>query len=414
MKKKLLFVSLAFPPKSDPEALQTAKYFHYLQKHQDLQIDVVTSAIPTLYMPYDPDLEPYAKGIHQLVNIRLKENRYVNYALNRLGLQDLVFPDVKQSFHQQFKRAIKQLNEKPDLIYSRSDPKSSTVMAYKLKLALNVPWILHMSDPWADCPMKRMTGRIYKKNDRWEKKCFDTADIISLTSIPTIEFYKKKYPGIAGKFRFYPNVYENVNGTEHNVDGKDSANRKFRIVYTGGLAEERSPEFLLRPLKELFDQKPALTDQIEVVFAGDADSRNRAVFQSYNLPFVKWIGKIPFQEALRLQQSSNYLVVIDNPISDPSLSMFFPSKLLDYMVARKRILAITTKGSASDQVMRDLKGDVCSHDETETIKQAIVMAVEAFAKGDKDYLTNERPPQKYEAHYNADRLYNEIITLLDV
>ncbi len=51
MKKKILFVSLAFPPKADPEGLQTAKYFHYLQKHKDLQIDVVTSAIPTL-MPW--------------------------------------------------------------------------------------------------------------------------------------------------------------------------------------------------------------------------------------------------------------------------------------------------------------------------------------------------------------------------
>jgi len=414
MKKKVLFVSLAFPPKSDPEGLQTAKYFHHLQKHKDLQIDVVTSAIPTLYMPYDADLEPYAAGIHQLVSIPLRENRDVNYLLYRLGLQNMVFPDVKQAFHKQYKKAIRQLKEKPDVIYSRADPKSSTVMAYKLKQALNVPWILHMSDPWADCPMKRMSGNTYKKHNEWERRCIEAADVVSLTSIPTLEFYTKKYSHLAGKFRFYPNVYEHANGSEVQENSSSSDQQKFRIVYTGGLADERSPEFLLKPLKELFQQNPGLADQMEVVFAGDVDGKNRAVFQTYNLPFVKWIGKVPYKEALRLQQSSHYLVVIDNPIADPAMSMFFPSKLLDYMVARKRILAITTKGSASDLVMKDLKGDVCDHSETEGIKNAIINALNAFEKKDQHDLTNEQPPEKYEAYYNAERLYNEIINLINV
>jgi hypothetical protein len=410
----ILFVSIAFPPKSDPEALQTAKYFHYLQKHKDLQIDVVTSAIPTLYMPYDPDLEPYATGVNQLVSIPLKENRYKNYILNRLELQAMAFPDVKKSFHIQFKKAIKQLNERPDLIYSRADPKSSTLMAYKLKQELKVPWIMHMSDPWADCPMKRMSGRIYKSNDKWEKKCFESADIISLTSIPTIEFYKKKYPGLAGKFHFYPNVFEYLKDDENDVFERISIDRRFKIVYTGGLAEERSPEFLLKPLKEMFIDDPNLTDKIEVVFAGDVDGRNRSIFKRYSLPFVKWIGKVSYKEALQLQRSSDYLVVIDSPINDPAMSMFFPSKLLDYMVARKRILAITTKGSASDQVMNDLKGDVCDHNDIDAIKKAIANALNAFENSDTDYLANGRPPEKYEAFYNAERLYNQIINLVNV
>lgn len=412
MKKKILFVSVAFPPKSDAEGLQTAKYFHHLQKHKDLQIDVVTSAMPTLYMQYDPDLERYATGINQLVTIPLRENRYVNYLLDRLGMQEAVFPDVKQSFHKQYRQALKKLKVMPDLIYSRSEPKSSTLMAYKLKAALKVPWILHMSDPWADCPLKKMSNGYYKKNNEWERKCFESANIISLTSIPTVEFYKKKYPDLSDKFRFYPNVYEYVNGEQQM--NESSSDRKFKIVYTGGLADSRSPEFLLKPMNELFDNNPELTDQLEVVFAGDVDARNRAVFQSYNLPFVKWVGKISFKEALRLQQSADYLVVIDNPIDDPAKSMFFPSKLLDYMVARKRILAITTKGSASGLVMRDLKGDVCDHNDTEAIKSTILKALDAFKNEEKDYLSNDHPPEKYEASYNAQRLYNEIITLLNV
>lgn len=414
MKKKILFVSVSFPPKSDPEGLQTAKYFHYLQKHPDLQIDVVTSAIPTLYMPYDPDLELYASGINQLISIPLRENRYINYARNRLGLEKTAFPDVKQSFHKQYRKVLKQLKEVPDVIYSRADPKSSTVMAYKLKAALKIPWILHMSDPWADCPITKRSGGYYRKHDEWERKCVETADIVSLTSIPTIEFYKKKYPRLSQKFRFYPNVFEHVKDSEENSTATGLAEQKIKIVYTGGLADERSPEFLLKPLSELFKENPGFSNQLEVIFAGDVDSRNRAVFQNYNLPFVKWIGKVPFKEALRLQRSADYLVVIDSPIEDPAMSMFFPSKLLDYMVARKRILAITTKGSASHQVMQDLKGDVCDHSETAAIKAAIMKALNAFKNKETDYLINNCPPEKYEASHNANRLYTEIITLLNV
>jgi glycosyltransferase involved in cell wall biosynthesis len=409
--KKLLFVSISFPPKSDPEALQTAKYFHYLQQYKDLQIDVVTSAIPTLYIPYDKDLEPYAKGVNQLIPVRLRENRYINFLRDRLGLQWTVFPDVKQSFHLQYKKVLKQLKEKPDLLYSRSDPKSSAIMAYKLKKALNVPWILHLSDPWADCPLENRKGKDYQKHDRWERRCVEAADIISLTSLPTISFYQKKYPEFSEKFRFFPNVFE-YNKEEKEVS--DSNGEKFRIVYTGGLAYDRSPGYLLEPLSELFKEDPEIGSKLEVIFAGDVDAKNRAVFQQYPLPFVKWLGKIPFKEALKLQQSANYLVLIDSPIADPSLSMFFPSKLLDYMVARKRILAITTPGSASDLVMRDLKGDVCSHQEKEKIKQSLIAAMAAFYQNQMDYLFNETPPEKYEALYNAGRLHTEINKLLYV
>lgn len=410
--KKILFVSVAFPPKSDPECLQTAKYFHHLQKHKNLQVDVVTSAVPTLYMPYDQHLETYAEGVNQLVAVQLRENRYINYLRNKLGFHSTVFPDVKQSFHKQYKKVIKAVKQKPDLIYSRADPRSSTIMAYHLKQYYKVPWILHMSDPWADCPLQNMTGKIYNKHNEWEHKCFESADLISLTSIPTIEFYKRKYPRIKEKFVFYPNVFENSNYVEQNADLLNFKNKKFRIVYTGGLAGSRSPAYFLKPLSELINSRPDIAENLEVIFAGDVDGKNRAVFQQYTLSCVKWIGKISFKEALQLQQSANYLLLIDSPIKDVSKSMFFPSKLLDYMVARKRILTITTKGSAAYEVMQDLKGDICSYNEIEKIKDSIIRTYEAFLCGDKNYLANDIPPEKYEASWNSGRLYNQIIDLL--
>jgi hypothetical protein len=41
-------------------------------------------------------------------------------------------------------------------------------------------------------------------------------------------------------------------------------------------------------------------------------------------------------------------------------------------------------------------------------------AFEDFKNVDIDYLVNDEPPQKYEASFNAERLYNQIIKLLNV
>jgi hypothetical protein len=145
-----------------------------------------------------------------------------------------------------------------------------------------------------------------------------------------------------------------------------------------------------------------------VIFAGEADHRNRSVFAQYSLSFVSYLGKVSYEEALTLQRQADYLVVIDSPIDDPAMSMFFPSKLLDYMVAGKRILAITTKGSATDEVMSDLQGDVCTHTDVRGIEKKIHLALAAFERNDIAYLTNTCIPEKYEAGYNAERLLHLI------
>ena len=401
----VLFVSIAFPPKSDAECLQTAKYFHYLQEDKSLSIEVVTSAIPTLYMKYDEKLEGYAKGYTSEVSVRLKENRWINLFRNRLKLEETVFPDVKQSFHRQSGTVIKKLKQKPDVLYSRSYPLSSTIMAYKLQKHLRVPWIMHLSDPWADSPLHNWSSKYNDRQRTWELKCMEAARYVCMTSLSTIDFYRDKYPHLQNKFLFFPNVYELEAKREvcPHLDKFFQPN-KLTIVFTGAMASDRSPSFFLEPLRQLITEEPHFSDKITVVFAGEADFRNRSVFEKYRMPCVHYLGKLLFSEALYLQQRSNMLLLIDNPIEDSRHAMYFPSKLLDYMVTQKRIIAITTKGSATDMVMKDLKGDVLEHKNVAEIKEVIRQSICKFSEGDSNYFFNPSIPEKYEAKYNAGRL----------
>ena len=112
------------------------------------------------------------------------------------------------------------------------------------------------------------------------------------------------------------------------------------------------------------------------------------------MPSVHYLGKVSFTEAQYLQQKADMLLLIDNPIDNPAHAMYFPSKLLDYMVAGKRILAITTKGSATDDVMHDLKGDVVEHSDVDNIRKLISQAVWKFSMQDDEYFFEFFNPSK--------------------
>jgi hypothetical protein len=330
---------------------------------------------------------------------------------------ETVFPDTKQSFHLQFRRVIKKIKTRPDIIYSRSYPLSSAIMAYKLKQQLNVPWIMHLSDPWADTPLHNWSKKYNKKQHDWEFRCMEAADKVCLTSQGTINFYKKKYPQFESKFLFFPNVYElNSNPVKEELKGVHPEIKagKLNIVFTGAMAADRSPSFFLEPLRQLIEADASAAEYLNIIFAGEADFRNRTVFERYKIPCVHYLGKVSYTEAKHLQQGAQLLLVIDNPIENPELAMFFPSKLLDYMVAKKRVLAITTKGSASEDVMKDLKGEVYGHNQVEEIKQSIQNAITVFRGGDLAYFESPDPPLKYEAKYNAERLGSLIKEMANV
>lgn len=398
----VLFVSIAFPPKSDPECIQTAKYFKYLNlDSKDLKYEVVTTKDKsTLFMPYDENLLDYCQGDYKKVTIPIYENKYVNFILRKLLKEGIDWPDSKFSFHKQWRKAIRKVNQKPNLIYSRSYPPSSTVMALKLKKHYNVPWVLHLSDPWAYSPLHQYSQNQFEYHKTLEKECFENADKICLTSKQTIEFYKNIYPQFSDKFEFFPNVYEQNSIKSNPIDWS----RKLRIIYTGGLAGERSASFFINAINELSKEVIQLEEKIEIIFAGPLDGKNKAIFNNNNFSFLKHIGQLSFQESLNLQKNAHILLVIDNPISKSEEAMFFPSKLLDYLTAQRRILAITSTKSATESVVKDLLGDSFQHNQSSQICSSIKRSILAFENKEESYFLAKSPTEIYEASYNAKRL----------
>ena len=411
--KNLLFVSIAFPPKSDAEGLQVAKYLKYMTRlgAGAFAIDAVTSALPTLNMPHDASLEPMRQGVRQVVELPIYENRYTNFLLRKVLPWAATMPDPKSTFHLQAQRVARQLRARPDLIYSRAFPLSSAVLALRLKRLYGVPWVMHLSDIWADCPERNYQGLSRRIQERLEQQCFEAADVICVTSEKTRAFYRSKYPHLAHRLEHYPNVFDPEDAPAPAGAGSapdDAAGDKFRIVHTGSLAGSRSPAPLLEALSRL---DAATQARLEVLLVGPVDFANAQVVKHWNLPFVKLHGQVQYTESLRLQRSADLLVLIDMPVANPALRVYFPSKLLDYMLAGRPILAIGDEGSEIQHVLQtQALGRYVERADIAALSHCLAEAVHQGRAADRP--PGRSAPQVYSAEFNAARLLAQMKGLL--
>src|SRR6185312_7698921 len=69
----------------------------------------------------------------------------------------------------------------------------------------------------------------------------------------------------------------------------------------------------------------------------------------FNLPpdLLKLCDPVSYEESLRLMCTADALLIIDAPFEH---NVFFPSKLVEYLWARRPILALTPPGTSADIV----------------------------------------------------------------
>ena len=383
---RILTVSIACPPKNDPESLQLGKYVKYLSKNHD--IEIVTSSHPTLWMNQDDDLKAYLANVSNIVEVDIWEPKYLSIIANK-WFRKLLKPDSRYTFYKKSKEAIDQIEKHPSIIYSRSFPLSSTLMAEKLVERFKVPWILHLSDPWVESPLYNYDKSKYHKDA--ENRCFEKATKICFTSQETIDLYVNKYPHFQEKFVFFPNVFDE----DDILDSvKKDSSTPYHIVYTGSLIESRSLKTILLGI-DLLDAE--LKNQIKVTVAGSVDSYNQNLIDKHS-KIIDFVGFMPFHELTSLYRNADLLIAVDFNFTNPKDGVYFPSKLLDYFAAQKEILAITSKNSTTEKILRDTQHTTLEHGNTLGVKQFLIERLNQEQTIEIDL------PLNYSAETNAKRL----------
>jgi hypothetical protein len=262
----------------------------------------------------------------------------------------------------------------PDLIATFGEPMSDHLVGLRLKTRLGVPWVAHFSDPWTDSAFRRNEILAQFVNARMEARVIEAADHLIFTSEETLDLVMRKYPRQwRAKAEVLPHSFDPARYPQ-----PEKASGPLTVRYLGNFYGHRSPVPLYRALKLLLARERRLLDNVQFELVGSMPSRMRMIASFNSLPagLVQLRASIPYQASLKLMSSSDLLLVVDGP---DDLSVFLPSKLIDYLGARVPIVGIVPPGTSA-KLLGELGAPVADPRDPEQVASALGRALAAASE----------------------------------
>lgn len=250
-----------------------------------------------------------------------------------------------------------------DLVISTAGPYTVHIVGSRLKKrGLARRWIADYRDTWSDNYIYPGIFPFSIFEAFLEKKLLRHADAITTISQQFADRFHAKYPQV------------HAFAIENGFDPGDLASLdpamvfpsdgKYRIVHTGTIyAGKRDPSPLLKAIALIKEQpgQHALLDHLEVLFVGPNQANVGALIRQYGVEkWVKMLGTIPRQEALRMQRDAHRLLFL--PWNDSSVDGVITGKLYEYLFSKTPILAVGSPTiEASQKLILEAKAGVAFH-----------------------------------------------------
>jgi glycosyltransferase involved in cell wall biosynthesis len=399
MSVRVLLLTYSFPPVASAEAFVTAKALGGLHPH-GFDVTVLTTPPEMFGLAREDSLLPYVRDrfsqIHYLAAPKHLPLGALATWLRRLKLHRLAsIPDPFVFTNSLFISALKSWSLRDyDLLVTRSPYHSIHLVGRTLKaIHPHLRWLAHFSDPWADNPYDSARWWSRRTNLALESRVIKAADLITVTSSETRSLVFKKYaPSVLDRVVVVPHAYDPALYSQQARQRSDEG--PITIRYLGAFYTRRLPDTLLSVLRRLTAASPQLLKGVRFEFFsrfadGAAHFRNPP-----GLPPGLWNSYKPvdYVSSLQLMQDADGLLVLDAPFVS---SVFLPSKLVDYVGARKPIWAITPPGTAAD-LTRSLGGWVSDPREPGAVESVLVKFVETLRQPQNTRSTcDERVRQGY-------------------
>jgi len=208
-----------------------------------------------------------------------------------------------------------------------------------------VPWIANINDPWE---FHFVPGLAYPKTSAlneaaylfWLKRTLREADLVTYPCRQLHKFHEK-LSGVSHHAEIVPHI-----GTRAvSKPARSVTASEFRLVHAGKLGSSeitgRSSNALLLALREFLNAHGEAKEITKLVLVGQKDSATSALVESLGLQNnVEVVGRVSYEESLNYIASASACVLVE---ADFAEGMFFPSKLADYLAARKPVLALSPR-----------------------------------------------------------------------
>lgn len=333
---KLLAISYALPPMLYPQAIQIGR----LLSHSALDITAVSAG-------HREDAGSFGRSVkHSVVPFDNEPKGFLNSVALRLVPFYGAMPDPFRAWTNAAHRVINEMiakDEQPDLLVTFGEPMSDHLLGLRLKKELGVRWLAHFSDPWSDNPFRNIQPLSKMANRFLERRVIEHADAIVFTSQETLDLVCRKYEAsVRARATVLPHAFDPQAYPKRGVN--DSSN-PIILRFIGNFYGHRTPRPLIEALAWLSHNHPDALRDVRVELVGGVPSRMQPRGRKSLPPGLLVLrGSVSYAESLELMTTSDILLTIDAPARE---SVFFPSKLVDYIGTGKRLVGLVPPGAAA-------------------------------------------------------------------
>ncbi|MGD9587792.1 MAG: glycosyltransferase [Pyrinomonadaceae bacterium] len=410
---RMIAISLAYPPLAYPRSIQVARLLKYAgietalfcADEPDARADATIEEEPDKFLEYCERVPVRQSGLSRWID-RLSYRFYKAHWKKRnltpdpyLGWKGDVLSSVGEF--------ISTVEFRPDIIVSFAQPFTDHLIGMELKRRYGLPWLAHFSDPWVDNPFSPYDEQAKKHNLELERAVVEAADLLVFTSNETVDLVFSKYPDqLRDKARVLPQCFD---GARFGNSGRGPGG-EILIRYLGNFYGNRTAGPLISALERLcrLDAESIRNVRFELVGPGNAEEVGRL---ASGLPdgLVSARPGVGYQESLEMMSGADGLMVIDAPAK---LSVFLPSKLIDYIGAGRPVLGITPPGAARS-LIEELGGMVTDPDHPERAAESIRSFIRELSERRSRGLVDPWGDRTVRERYSAETIASGFRSLIE-
>ena len=341
-------IALEFAPCRSAGVQRTLRFSEFL-KGFNWQALVLT-ATENIYTRRDdtlqvsPEVEPYV--------VRAQcHDAATKYAIKGRYFQWMTLPDRYWPWYfDAVKKGAQMIEqEQPEVIWSTYPVLTAHWIARRLQKKYKLPWIADFRDP-LQCRYDTQAQSFSWLKKWMEKRVVQSATKVVFTSDRAAQLYRDLYKNEPKeKFVTIENGYylhEKIEQT------KAVKQERFTLLYSGSLyANGRDPQPLFQAIAKLKQEKVINKDNFTLRFRpGKSSWFQKELAQLDIAELIEFLPSVSFDEAQQEMMSSSATLLIQDEIFCRQI----PGKIYEYISAKKPILAISPKDSATADLIEKL------------------------------------------------------------
>jgi len=383
--KKILFVTIHFPPNQSVGTQRIIKFIKYLKKNEwkifviTLKEEYFTQQLVNWEYLTCPGIQVFRTNKYDIFQFwsvikrflkGIEKEEQINFEKNKQSLLYLISRNKNLSYKSRssilfrFKENITNLLQYPDkengwifpvffktlkvikkfnipIVFVSSPPHSSYFALNLLKLFISFKYVVDFRDPWAQSQWEKEFHEYHERiahflDERLEEQTIRRADFVLFNTKHLRNQYLRVYQnyGLKKKSRVITNGFDPElvpNKMSLLYKHMNLSNDEITIIHTGTLYKKRTPNVILETFFDFYQKFPEKAKKIKLIFMGNIDKEllfiTRYVHELDLGKNVLFYSNRTYEEALIEMRKADWLLILQ-----PGTKIQIPAKFFDYLL----------------------------------------------------------------------------------